>query len=207
MPGILMMALFDANRVFLNALNYTFVPTLVQMVGVPLHFAWAYYFVRVKHTGMVGVCYAHNITYLTLCILITTYSSRIEAIKEAWFMPTSKSLAGFTDYLKLGLPGSLMMCVGWLGTDVMPFYAGLIGTKEQAVCALLVNFETLIFQFSLGMSVTACILVGNAVGAGNEHLAIRCAKLCFISTATFLSVMFVVIYLMMDKIARLFTSD
>jgi Na+-driven multidrug efflux pump len=68
------MALFDANRCFLNALNYTFVPTVVQLAGVPLHLCWAYYFVRVKDFGMLGVCYAQNITYFTLFLLITAYS-------------------------------------------------------------------------------------------------------------------------------------
>jgi len=60
-------------------------------------------------------------------------------------MPTMESLNDISDYLWLGGPGSLMMVIGWLGTDVLPFYAGLLGLREQAVCALLVNFETLIF--------------------------------------------------------------
>ena len=46
LPGILMMAMFDANRAFLNALNLTIVPTIVQLIGVPLHFFWAYFFVK-----------------------------------------------------------------------------------------------------------------------------------------------------------------
>ena len=125
-----MMALFDANRAFLNALNYTFVPTIVQLIGVPLHLAWARYFVRVKAYGMVGVCYAHNITYATLFVLITLYSCRIKAIRKAWFLPTVESLTKIDEYLKLGVPGSLMCFIAAFGTCAMPFYAGLIGLRE-----------------------------------------------------------------------------
>lgn len=78
-PGIFAYALFDANRCFLNALNYTVVPTMVQLLGVPLHFFWAQYFV--KQYGMIGVCYAHNITYFTLFAAISLYTWRIEEIR------------------------------------------------------------------------------------------------------------------------------
>jgi Na+-driven multidrug efflux pump len=125
-----MMALFDANRCFLNALNYTFVPTIVQLTGVPLHLAWAYYFVRVRDMGMLGVCYAQNITYLTLFLVITVYSWRIKKIKKAWFLPNEDCLEDIGDYIYLGGPGSLMMVIGYLGTDALILFAGLIGLRE-----------------------------------------------------------------------------
>lgn len=122
--------MFDANRVFLNAMHYTFVPTLVQLAGVPLHFFWAYYFVRLKGYGIVGVCWAHNLTYLTLLVLITLYTARIREIAAAWFLPTRASFDDISEYLWLGIPGSLMMVIGWLGTDIIPVWAGLIGIRE-----------------------------------------------------------------------------
>jgi len=70
---------------------------------------------------------------------------RIKEIKKAWFCPTEESIDDVGEYLYLGGPGSLMMVIGYLGTDMMVLLAGLIGLREQAVCALLINFETLIF--------------------------------------------------------------
>jgi MATE family multidrug resistance protein len=72
---------------------------------------------------------------------------------------------------------------------------------------LLVNFETLIFQLSVGLSLTAVILVGNAIGSGDHELAKRCARICFITTTAFLAVMFVVIYSLRYRIAEAYTSD
>jgi Na+-driven multidrug efflux pump len=59
----------------------------------------------------------------------------------------------------------------------------------------------------VGLSITACILVGNAIGAGDHELAKRCGKLCFFSTTIFLGVMFVVVFLLRHTIARVYTSD
>lgn len=127
-PGVICFGLFDANRVFLNALNYTYVPTLVQLIGVPLHVAWAFYLVNIY--GMIGVCYAHNITYFTLFISITIYTHFMPEIKQAWFLPTRESFSGIQEYLMLGIPGSLMMFLGWMGTCILPFYAGLLSLSE-----------------------------------------------------------------------------
>ena len=38
-----------------------------------------------------------------------------------------------------------MMFLGWLGTEMLIFYAVIMGVQELAVMGLLVSFESLIF--------------------------------------------------------------
>ena len=88
LPGILGMALFDLHKTFLNAVHQTLIPTFIQMCAVPLHLIWASLIVGRWDYGYLGAAFALNITYFSLCIGIMVYSSRLEAIKEAWFFPT-----------------------------------------------------------------------------------------------------------------------
>jgi len=59
------------------------------MCAVPLHVIWAWLIVGKWGFGYLGAAFALNITYLSLCIAIFVYSSRIEAIKEAWFISSA----------------------------------------------------------------------------------------------------------------------
>jgi MATE family multidrug resistance protein len=174
-PGILFMALFDANRTFLNAMNYTIVPTACYCLAVPLHILSAYLLVEILKYEVMGICYALNITYFSLFIFLHVYTSKIDSIKEAWFYPKLDDIFNQTDlyeYLKLGLPGALMMMINYLGCQLMALFAGYIGLNEQAAMVLfrinkkilLINFTTLIFMFPYGISLAACVLVGNSVG-------------------------------------------
>ena len=129
------MALFDANRTFLNAMNYTFVPTICYCFAVPLHLCSAYLFVYVMDLNIIGICYALNITYFILFIFLHWYTSQINSIKDAWFYPKYKEIFNYIDiieYIKLGLPGALMMMINYLGLELTALFAGYIGLNEQA---------------------------------------------------------------------------
>lgn len=45
-----------------------------------MHLCWAYLFVSKLEIGLLGACYAMNITYFTLFIGITVYARFIPAI-------------------------------------------------------------------------------------------------------------------------------
>jgi len=53
---------------------------------------WIYLFVSRWKWGFMGACYALNVTYFTLLVVITVYSSLIERVRPAWFMPTWEEL-------------------------------------------------------------------------------------------------------------------
>lgn len=128
LPGILGMALFDLNKTFLNAVHQTLIPTFIQMCAVPLHLMWAFLIVDFYGFGFLGACYALNITYLTLCIGITLYSSKLLALKEAWFFSSGSQIwGGILIYLNLGAPGSIMVGIGYLATEIMTLFSGYLG--------------------------------------------------------------------------------
>ena len=69
-----MFSLFDANRLFLNAMEVTNVATTILAVGLPFHIGVAYFLVFKLNLGVFGLAFAINITYSTFLTAITLYS-------------------------------------------------------------------------------------------------------------------------------------
>ena len=70
-----MFALFDANRLFLNAMEVTQVATAILAVGLPFHILLANYMIFDLTLGVYGLAYAIDITYTSFFLAITLYSS------------------------------------------------------------------------------------------------------------------------------------
>jgi Na+-driven multidrug efflux pump len=70
-----MFAMFDANRLFLNAMEVTNVATAILAVGLPLHVLLANYMIFGLDLGVYGLAYAIDITYTFFFIAITLYST------------------------------------------------------------------------------------------------------------------------------------
>ena len=69
-----MLSLFDANRLFLNGLEVTYVATIILAVGLPFHIGVAYFLVFTLKLGVLGLAFAINITYTSFLTAITLYS-------------------------------------------------------------------------------------------------------------------------------------
>ena len=93
-------------------------------------------------------------------------------------MPNIDSLAGWGQYLGLGLPGVLMVFLEFLVYEELVIMAGLIGIQEMASISLILNLGTFIFSIPFSLSLVICIYVGNALGEGNAVVAKEAAQKC-----------------------------
>jgi Na+-driven multidrug efflux pump len=91
MPGMLLFAMVDANRLFLNAFELTRGATIIVVLGLPVHVLLCYSFVFKLGMGVYGVCMAMFINYSSMLLALTTYSSCQSEISEAWFWPSGDS--------------------------------------------------------------------------------------------------------------------
>lgn len=89
--------------------------------------------------------------------------------KEAW--------SNWSEFITLGLPGTVMLCSEWWAYEILTIFASLLGTAEVAAQTIMLQTVTLAFMISLGTGVTCASLVGNALGAGERLLAASIAKL------------------------------
>ena len=60
-------------------------------------------------------------------IALVTYSYFVKEIRDCLFMPDKRALIGLWDYLKIGIPLTLMNCTDWWVFELMVFTAGLFG--------------------------------------------------------------------------------
>ena len=63
---------------------------------------------------------------------ILIYSSCIPEISEAKFLPEKRTFRGIGQYLALGIPSTMMLCLEWWAFEAMVLMSGYIGVDAQA---------------------------------------------------------------------------
>jgi len=126
----MLMGLIDGQRRFLNMMNQTRTPMIAYYVSIAFHILLSYIFVWKLDYGILGTGIASTLTNSINYIFLLVLSSCIPDIKEAITLPDSRALSGLGEYLKLGIPSTVMLCLEFWVFDLMILMAGYIGVKE-----------------------------------------------------------------------------
>lgn len=196
--------LIDLVRRFLTCCNIAFVPMVAVLVASVFHLFWLWLFIIEFELGIVGVPLSMLITEITQLTIIFLYTRCLPELQEAFFLPTRDAFSGWSQYLKLSLPGILVLCGEWWAFEILIILAGLVGVKEQAVMVLLCNLTTLMFMVPLGFGEGAATVVGNAMGEKMPELAKR-----YLIVACYIAVPFCyacagIVYFMRSAIAGIY---
>jgi len=128
-----------------------------------------------------GAAAATNITYI-LNMVISDIIIRYKKDDEAWF----KDMVFWYDwsvtkdipnYLKIGIPGMLMLCFEWWAFELLAIFTGLLGVDQLAAEVMIINLISFIFMLPLGISYSASALTGNYLGEGKIDLAKKFAMM------------------------------
>lgn len=76
-------------------------------------------------------------------------------------------MEGIADYLKLGAPCALMICLEWWAYQIMQFMSGYFGVASQASNVLLMTILSFGFMAALGLQQASSTLVGQEIGKGD----------------------------------------
>jgi MATE family multidrug resistance protein len=77
--------------------------------------------------GVKGVGIATMISYSFNFVMITTMCMSIKELKKSFFLITKESMSeGITEYLKIGIPSAVMLCLEWGGLEVLTLVASSI---------------------------------------------------------------------------------
>ena len=88
-------------------------------------------FVNQWEYGIAGTGYALAVTYIFMIVGILVYSSLLSSVKDAWFLSGWREIqSGMKDYLKFGIPGSLILALCWLPTEILALFSGYLGVEE-----------------------------------------------------------------------------
>lgn len=124
--------------------------------------------------GVAGVAIALDITYLSNFIMQEIiYRIVMREHFKQLLMPyfSAVTFQDWCEYLKLGVPSTLMACFEWWAFEVIAIFAGLLSVNDLAAQVAIVNILGLIYMIPLGIQFAASGMVGNMIGARNPKQA------------------------------------
>ena len=82
--------------------------------------------------GVLGAAIALNITYMSTYLIQEFYINYFDwpffsEFIQPFFSRKSLSWSGAKEFLKLGVPGTVMQCAEWWAFEVLAIFAGMLG--------------------------------------------------------------------------------
>ena len=130
LPGVFAISQFDCIKRYLQSMLMSEISTYCQVSTTIVHFFWCWLFVTKLKFSVLGVALALDITYISCYFLQELY---YRVYKAKFFEPllapffTKETTSGWCEYLKLGVPSTLMQCFEWWAFELIAIFAGLIG--------------------------------------------------------------------------------
>ena len=81
---------------------------------------------------MMGAGLAKTVTSTADLIMIVAYVSRQRDIADAWYLPTMETFSNLGVFVKLAMPGVLMLFLENLNMEVLVLMAGLMHDVNQS---------------------------------------------------------------------------
>ena len=136
-PGWFCLVQFDCTKRFLQTIHRSVISTTAQCLTTVCHIGWAYYFIVSLDMGVGGAALALNLTYIINYLAQEIYINYIDwnffkDFMQPLFVRESFNWVGSKEFLKLGVPGTLMQCAEWWAFELLAIFAGMLGTHQLA---------------------------------------------------------------------------
>lgn len=105
------------------------IPVWTQLLTTVLHLIWCRVFIQGYEMREVGAAIATNITYILNMVIadgVIRYQKNT-LFKDMVFFYDSSVFHGCANYLKIGIPGMLMLCFEWWAFELLALFTGTLG--------------------------------------------------------------------------------
>ncbi|KAG0250209.1 hypothetical protein BG011_008575 [Mortierella polycephala] len=172
LPGAPAFLIFECVKKFLQAQGNMHASTYVLLIASPINVFLNYVLVWNKYIGIgyIGAPIATSISYWNMLILLLLYIRFIDGY-QGWGGWTRDSLTGWRAFMKLALPGVMMVCTEWWAFEVVSLAASYLGTVALAAQSVVVQTSGLLYTIPFGVSIAASNRVGNLIGMGDARSA------------------------------------
>lgn len=100
--------------------------------------------------GIKGLGLATSVTNFNLLTITLIYCHCTPDISRALVMPTKSCFRGWSEYLKVSLPSTVMICAEWWAFEVLTIVSGMISVEAQAVQTIVTSGCAILFEIPLG---------------------------------------------------------
>lgn len=127
--------------------------------------------------------------------------------KTTWTGWSKESFNDWGHYVKLAIPGLLMICMEFWGLEIIVLLSGYLGKADLAANTIGYYTGGLSYMIIFGMSLAAGMRIGLLLGAGDSEqarIASRIALCCNLIIAFVIAILFASLK---DYIPKIFSSD
>ncbi|XP_058270034.1 multidrug and toxin extrusion protein 1 isoform X1 [Hemibagrus wyckioides] len=204
LPGLFM---YIAEATYLQNQGIMWPLVISGALGNVINALCNYIFLFVLDLGIAGSAAANVASDYAMAIILFVYIVYKGLHKDTWHGFSMDCLQEWGEFMRLGIPGMLMLCAEWWTYELGAFLAGLISDVELGAQSVTFALANIAYMFPAGFSVAGGVRVGNALGAGNTEQAKLSAKIA-IACAVCVSVcLAVIIGSSKDVISYIFSND
>ncbi|KAF8986866.1 hypothetical protein BGZ52_007301 [Haplosporangium bisporale] len=208
LPGAPAFLIFECVKKYLQAQGNMHASTYVLLICSPINVVLNYALVWNKYIGIgyIGAPIATSISYWNMLILLLLYIRFVDGY-AGWGGWTRDALTGWPAFMKLALPGVLMVCTEWWAFEVMSLAASYLGTVALAAQSIVVQTSGLLYTVPFGISIAASNRVGNLIGMGDHRSAKISSHMSILLSILFGMGNSLMLILFKDSWGKLFSED
>ncbi|KAG0053769.1 hypothetical protein BGZ83_000481 [Gryganskiella cystojenkinii] len=208
LPGAPAFLIFECVKKYLQAQGIMHASTYVLLIVSPLNVVLNYALVWNKYIGIgyIGAPLATSISYWNMLLLLLLYIRFVDG-RQAWGGWSRESLTGWTEFLKLAIPGCAMVVSEWWAFEVVSLAASYLGTVTLAAQSVVVQTSGLLYTIPFGISVAASNRVGNLIGMGDHRSAMIASRCSIILAILFGLLNSMMLLLLKNRWGRMFSED
>jgi len=191
MPALFFYGIGDLQRKFLNSFRKNMLPMASFMFTVALHPLWCKFLAIDLGLKLDGIALAGCLSNFLNYALMTVLFWLSKDLREAFTLPDSRAFRGLGEYLALGIPSVVVLCLDFWAYELMTVASGLLGVKEQASQVIVMNMCEMSFMVAMGLQSAACTVQGNQIGKRDFTGACRYYRvIIFIASSLILAEIF-----------------
>ncbi|KAG0212489.1 hypothetical protein BGX28_006256 [Mortierella sp. GBA30] len=208
LPGAPAFLIFECVKKYLQAQGNMHASTYVLLIASPINVVLNYELVWNKYIGLgyIGAPIATSISYWNMLIMLVLYIRFVDGY-QGWGGWTRDCLTGWRSFMKLSLPGVMMVCTEWWAFEVVSLAASYLGTVALAAQSIVVQTSGLLYTVPFGISIAASNRVGNLIGMGDARSARISSRVSIALAIIFGMVNSLMLIVFKERWGRLFSED
>ena len=124
LPAMLINSLGDSIDLFLIGMGFNNVVLTLQSVVIPIHLFCCWFFIWHLELDIMGAAIASNVTAFLTFICQLIYVGSKKEVSKAWYLPTRRTFANLIPYLKLAIPGVIVLFLQNFNLEILVILAG-----------------------------------------------------------------------------------
>ncbi|KAI0662321.1 MATE efflux family protein [Cubamyces menziesii] len=203
---------FESLKKYLQCQGIMRASTYVLLMVAPVNVALNVFLVHYTPLGLLGSPLAISITFWLCFILLIlfTYLSPTHRKNQTWtgFRPAVVFDLGSCFYfLKLAIPGILMVGTEWAAFEIVALAAGRLGSLPLAAQSVIMTTDQILNTIPFGIGVAASTRVGNLIGARSALGAKRASHASALLSVVVGAVVMIVLLMTKDIFGYIYSDD